>query len=167
LLFNGGSSCAHRGFLVDRLDDEFLVIEGDVPDLTPGEADLRGQSTEAGHMKTSWLLPSHQVGPRTHKHQHNTIVSILVHCIFTGLVVSIRVHCIFTGQVVSILVHCIFTGLVVSILVHCIFTGLVLSILVHCIFTGLVLSILVHCIFTGLVVSILVHCQTYIQRVHH
>lgn len=32
-----------RGFLVCRLDDEIFVVEGDVPDLRPGEANLRCQ----------------------------------------------------------------------------------------------------------------------------
>ena len=43
---------SYWGFLVNRLDDELLVIEGDVPDLAPGEAYLRGQSVEEGQMLT-------------------------------------------------------------------------------------------------------------------
>ena len=35
-----------RGFLVDWLYCELLVIEADVPNLAPGEPDLRCQSTE-------------------------------------------------------------------------------------------------------------------------
>lgn len=35
---------SHRRFLVNRLDDEFLIIERNVSDFTPGEANLRGQS---------------------------------------------------------------------------------------------------------------------------
>ena len=31
---------SYRGLLVDGLDDELLVVEGDVSDLAPGEADF-------------------------------------------------------------------------------------------------------------------------------
>lgn len=34
-------SNTYWSFLVDGLDDKLLVVEGNVPDLTPGEADLR------------------------------------------------------------------------------------------------------------------------------
>lgn len=33
-----------RRLLVDWFDDEFAVVEGDVPDLAPREPDLGGQS---------------------------------------------------------------------------------------------------------------------------
>lgn len=36
----------HRGFFVNGLDDEFLIVEGNVSDLTPGEANLWRQSVE-------------------------------------------------------------------------------------------------------------------------
>ena len=34
---------AYRGSLVDWFDDELLVVEGDVPDFTPGESYLWGE----------------------------------------------------------------------------------------------------------------------------
>lgn len=36
----------HRRFFVNGLDDEFLIVEGNVSDLTPGEANLWGQSEQ-------------------------------------------------------------------------------------------------------------------------
>lgn len=36
----------HWRLFVDGLDDELLVVEGDVSDLAPGESDLWGQSGE-------------------------------------------------------------------------------------------------------------------------
>lgn len=44
----------YRGLLVDGFDDELLVVEGDVPDLAPGEANLWGQSGGAsGKMRST------------------------------------------------------------------------------------------------------------------
>lgn len=40
-------SFAYRRFLVNGFDDKFLVIERNVSDLTPGEADLRGHPEQA------------------------------------------------------------------------------------------------------------------------
>lgn len=37
----------HRGFFIDGLDDELLIIEGNVSNLAPGEANLWCQSEEA------------------------------------------------------------------------------------------------------------------------
>lgn len=50
----GGESCCeesegevtHRGLFVNGLDDKFLIIERDIPDFTPREANLRSQSVE-------------------------------------------------------------------------------------------------------------------------
>ena len=45
-VFKGGGIAAnkkkskYRGFLVDRLDDKFLVIKGDVSNFTPWKANL-------------------------------------------------------------------------------------------------------------------------------
>ena len=38
----------HWSLLVNGFDDKLLVVEGDVPDLTPGEADLRTQPGKVG-----------------------------------------------------------------------------------------------------------------------
>lgn len=45
----------YRSFLVDRFDDELLVVKGDVPDFTPGKADLWGHSGEC-ERKTLLIL---------------------------------------------------------------------------------------------------------------
>lgn len=37
------SPCTYRGLLVDGLNDKLFVIERDVPDFTPREANLWGQ----------------------------------------------------------------------------------------------------------------------------
>lgn len=36
----------HRRLFVNGLDDKLLIVKGNVSDLTPGEADLWGQSEE-------------------------------------------------------------------------------------------------------------------------
>ncbi len=40
---------AYRSFLVDRFDEELLVIEGNISDLTPGEANLWGHPVKYWH----------------------------------------------------------------------------------------------------------------------
>ena len=42
-MFLSGVRQAYGSFLVDGFDDKLLVVEGDVPDLAPREADLRAQ----------------------------------------------------------------------------------------------------------------------------
>lgn len=41
-----GGGVTHRGFFVNRLDDKLLIVEGDIPDFAPREANLRSQSVE-------------------------------------------------------------------------------------------------------------------------
>ena len=48
-VFLSGARQAYGSFLVDGLDDKLLVVEGDVPDLAPREADLR---TQPGNTET-------------------------------------------------------------------------------------------------------------------
>lgn len=36
----------HWGLFINGLDDELLIVEGNVSDLAPGEANLRGESEE-------------------------------------------------------------------------------------------------------------------------
>lgn len=45
----------YGSFLVDGFDDEFLVVEGDISDLTPGEADL--WSHPGGRKALLFILP--------------------------------------------------------------------------------------------------------------
>ena len=45
-VFLSGARQAYGSFLVDGLDDKLLVVEGDVPDLTPREAYLGGHPGE-------------------------------------------------------------------------------------------------------------------------
>lgn len=47
---------AYRSFLVDWFDEELLVIEGNISDLAPGEADLWGHPVKYWHGLTSWSL---------------------------------------------------------------------------------------------------------------
>lgn len=48
---------AYWSFFVDGLDDKFLVVEGNVPDLAPGEADLWRQPVSAvQRIKTIFVL---------------------------------------------------------------------------------------------------------------
>lgn len=73
-----GRPWAYRCLLVDGLDDKLLVVERDVPDLTPREADLWGQPEVKGQRlavpadggcadPASVLLGPGRVTPSTHR----------------------------------------------------------------------------------------------------
>lgn len=51
-------SSTYWSFLVDGLDDKLFVIEGNVPDFTPGEADLWWQPEVTIQSKVSWQFIS-------------------------------------------------------------------------------------------------------------
>lgn len=47
---------AYRSFLVNWFDEELLVIEGNISDLAPGEADLWGHPVKYWHGLPLWSL---------------------------------------------------------------------------------------------------------------
>lgn len=84
--------CTHWRLFVNRLDDELLIVEGNVPDLTPGEADLWGQSEEEKKR------PHELYYSRMHKHK-------LVQTYFTAGNVSVEIHqsCNILAEKISLL----------------------------------------------------------------